>query len=77
MRHVKVYGADWCPRTRQALKLLQELNVPYEYINVEENPLASAWVKRQNNGKELKPTVDVEGRILSEPSNEELEAAVV
>jgi glutaredoxin len=76
MRTVKVYGADWCPLTTRALNHLKQLGVPFEYINVEEDPAASEWVKRQNNGKELKPTIDIDGVILAEPSNRELEAAV-
>jgi glutaredoxin len=77
MKKVKVYGADWCPLTTQALKHLRQLRVPLEYINIERDPAAADWVKRQNNGKELKPTIDIDGLILSEPSDQELETAVL
>jgi hypothetical protein len=33
-------------------------------------------VKAQNGGKEKKPTIDIEGRILAEPTNKELDAAL-
>jgi mycoredoxin len=49
------------------------LGVAYQYINVEDDPQASAWVKQQNNGKERKPTVKIGEQVLAEPSNEELE----
>lgn len=73
---VKVYGADWCPKTQRTLAYLRELGTPHEYVDVEKNAHASEWVKSQNDGKEVKPTVDVEGRILSEPSNEALAEAL-
>ena len=76
MKSVKVYGADWCPMTRRSLDHLRLLHVPFDYIDIEKDPAASEWVKRQNHGKELKPTIDIEGRILAEPSNEELDAAL-
>lgn len=76
MKTVKVYGADWCPMTRRSLDHLRLLGVPFDYIDIEENPDASAWVKAKNGGKEKKPTIDIDGRILSEPTNDELDAAL-
>ena len=73
---VKVYGADWCGMTTSTREHLDELGVDYEYIDVEDDPAASAWVKQQNHGKEKKPTVDVLGDVLSAPSDRELEAAL-
>jgi len=43
---------------------------------VENDREASDWVKQQNNGKEIKPTLDVDGKVLSEPTNRELDAAL-
>lgn len=76
MTGVKVYGADWCSMTQQTLSRLNYLNVPYDYINVEKDDRAREWVKRQNGGKERKPTVDIGGEVLSSPSDTELEAAL-
>lgn len=73
---VKVYGAGWCPLTRRALLHLKDLQVPFEYIDVEADPAGSQWVKEQNEGKELKPTIDVGGTILAEPTNAEIDAAL-
>jgi len=52
------------------------MDVSYEYIDIESDPNSAEWVKRQNHGKELKPTVDIDGEILAEPSNAELEQAL-
>jgi glutaredoxin len=60
--------------TRRALMCLDDLEVDYEYIDVDGNSSASEWVKQQNpDGKERKPTIDVQGTILVEPSNDEIE----
>jgi len=69
---VKVYGADWCGDTKRTLAYLDSLSVTYDYVDVEKDAEAAAWVKKQNDGKELKPTVDVNGQVLSVPSNHEL-----
>lgn len=76
MSQVKVYGADWCSMTQQTLSYLDEKNVSYDYVNIEKDDRAREWVKRQNEGKERKPTLDVGGEILSEPSDSELESVL-
>jgi glutaredoxin len=73
---VKVYGADWCPLTRRALSHLKDLGIRYEYTNIDEDREAAQWVAQQNGGKEKKPTIDIDGRILSEPTNHELDRAL-
>ncbi len=73
---IKVYGAGWCGDTRRTLRQLDELGVDYNYIDVEKDAAASQWVKDQNDGKEQKPTVDIAGRVLSVPTNVELESAL-
>ena len=76
MKDIKVYGADWCPKTVRTLEFLTAKVIPHVYINVEEDAAASEWVKSQNHGKELKPTIDLGGQVLAEPSNVELEEAL-
>jgi mycoredoxin len=73
MAAIKVFGTDWCEDTQRSREQLDELGVDYEYINIEEDPAAEAWVKQQNGGKQKTPTIDLGGRIVIEPSNEELE----
>jgi thioredoxin reductase (NADPH) len=76
MERLKVYGADWCPMTRRSRSELERLGVDYDYVNVEKDSAASAWVKSQNQGKEKKPTIQIGATILCEPSNRELEDAL-
>ncbi len=70
---IKVYGADWCHMTTDTLAHLERLGVAHEYIDIERDKKAAAWVRAQNHGKERKPTLDINGTILIEPDNEELE----
>jgi mycoredoxin len=76
MSKVKVYGADWCKDTKHTLKHLDERGVDYDYVDIEKDEEAARWVREQNDGKERKPTLDINGRVLSVPSNEELDAAL-
>jgi glutaredoxin len=76
-KRVKVYGADWCAMTTRTLAHLKRAGVDYKYIDIDNDPAASQWVKDQNGGAEKKPTVDLgDGKILAEPTNAELDAAL-
>jgi mycoredoxin len=76
MSMVEVYGVDWCGDTQRTRRHLDRLGVAYQYINVEHDPQASAWVKQQNRGQERKPTVKVGAQVLAEPSDQALEQAL-
>lgn len=76
MSKVEVYGADWCEDTQHTLRHLEKLGVDYEYINIEQDEEAARWVREQNDGRERKPTVKINGRVLSVPSDDELEEQV-
>ena len=77
MNNVKVYGADWCEDTQRTREHLDKLKVPYDYINVDHDKQAEAWIKQQNNGKRKTPTVDLGGgKILIEPTNEQVDQAM-
>lgn len=76
MNPVNVYGTDWCEDTQHTREHLDELGIPYSYINIERDAGAASWVKRQNQGKQKTPTVDVEGLVLSVPSDDELDSVL-
>jgi glutaredoxin len=73
---VKVYGADWCEDTRRAREFLDRLGVKYQYVDIEQDESAAAWVRGQNGGKERKPTVDIAGQVLAVPTDHELTSAL-
>jgi mycoredoxin len=59
MHKVEVYGANWCGDTQRTRQYLDKVGVAYEYINLEQDQRAAAWVKEQNDGKERKPIVKI------------------
>ena len=73
MSKVIVYGADWCSMTQDAMAHLKEVGVDYRYINIDDDREAAKWVARQNGGKEKKPTLDIDGEVLSAPSDSEID----
>lgn len=75
---VTMYGADWCGDTRRSKALLERLDVPYAFVDVDEDTAASAWVAEQNDGTQRIPTITFAGSdtILIEPSDAELTAVL-
>jgi glutaredoxin len=73
MSDIKVYGADWCSMTKRTLRHLDQKQIPYNYVDIDQDRQAASWVAAQNDGKEKKPTLDIDGTVLCEPSNEELD----
>jgi mycoredoxin len=73
---ITVYGTDWCGDTTRTRQHLDGLQVPYDYIDIEQDPVSQDWVKRKNGGKQRTPTVDVDGEILVEPEEGALDQAL-
>jgi hypothetical protein len=59
--------------TKRTLQHLDRKHIPYNYVDIDRDRKAASWVASQNEGKEKKPTLDIGGTVLSEPSNEELD----
>ena len=72
---VIVYAADWCSDCWRTKRFLGEHKVVYEWVDIERDPEARAYVERVNNGKCIIPTIVFgDGSILVEPTNPELAA---
>lgn len=76
MAQVDVYGTDWCEDTQHTITHLQHEGVDYQYINIDADPQAAEWVKRQNDGKQKTPTVKVKELVMSVPSDAQLDTAL-
>ncbi len=73
MPDIRMYGADWCGDCRRSKRLLDELGVGYEWIDVEADPGARTRMREINGGRNVIPTIVLpDGSFLTEPSNEEL-----
>ena len=72
---ITIYGAYWCPDCRRSKQFLGEHQIPYKWVDIEQDKAGEAYVLQKNNGKRIIPTIEFEdGAILVEPSNAELAA---
>ncbi len=72
---ITVYGAYWCPDCRRSKQFLGEHQIPYHWVDIEQDKEGEAYVLKKNHGKRIIPTIEfADGSILVEPSNSELAA---
>lgn len=72
---ITIYGAYWCPDCRRSKQFLGEHQIPYVWVDIEQDKAGEAYVIQKNNGKRIIPTIEFEdGSILVEPSNADLAA---
>ena len=70
---ILIYGADWCGDCRRAKAFLDEHDISYQWIDVQDDAEATEVVMKLNNGRRIIPTIVFEDdSILVEPSNSEL-----
>ncbi|MFQ5777915.1 MAG: glutaredoxin family protein [Terriglobia bacterium] len=62
MANIRMYFAPWCGDCRAAKRFLEERQLAYEPINIEENPEAADLIIQKNHGKRKVPTFEVDGR---------------
>lgn len=71
-----MYGAEWCGDCRRSKKLLDELGVDYDYIDLETD-VAAADKARAISGRTNIPVIAFpDGTHVVEPSNDELREKV-
>jgi ferredoxin-thioredoxin reductase catalytic chain len=73
---ITLYGASWCGQSLQARRFLNRRGIPYTFVEIEQDPDAAERVQAWNRGNLSTPTVDINGRILTEPSDDELARAL-
>jgi len=70
---LKVYATDWCFDCRRVKRFLTEVNIPFEWINIDRNRQAEQFVLQVNGGLRSVPTIlFADGTTLTEPSNTQL-----
>ena len=71
--NIKVYGTSWCSDCKRAKQFFGEQRVHYDFIDVDADAEAMAYVENVNDGKQIIPVIEFEdGSTLIEPSNAEL-----
>lgn len=72
-----LYGADWCPDCRKSKSFLNDNNINYQFIDIDQHEWSIPIITKINNGKRKVPTIVInDDMILVEPENEELRQAL-
>lgn len=70
---ITLYGTVWCSSTWFARSLLDERQIPYQWVDIDQDSQAAAYVEEINKGYRSVPTIIFsDGSILVEPSQSEL-----
>lgn len=73
---ITLYGARWCSDTIRTTQFLNQRGVPYEFVDVDRDASAADRVRALNEGCLSTPTVVIDGRAITEPSESELADAL-
>ena len=72
-RDVLLYVNAWCGDCRRAIRFLDEYEIPYRTIDLDDQPEAAEIVQALNRGSRSVPTIVVDGvHVATEPSRAEL-----
>lgn len=68
-----VYGTSWCGDSRRARRILDENQIPYLWVDIDNDSEGRKFVEQVNKGYRSVPTIVFpDGTILVEPSSSEL-----
>ena len=67
---IQLYGASWCGDTRRSRRVLDDLNIPYAYLDIDRDPDARKWALAQTNGVRKIPVINLTTQILIVPSDD-------
>ncbi len=72
-RDVLVYTTEWCGDSRRAVRFLDEHEIPYRSIDIDEDENAAKVVEGLNRGYRSTPTILIDGEhVATEPRIDEL-----
>ena len=69
---IKMYSTQWCADCRRAKNFLNEQGIEFTEIDIENDDGAAELVMRENGGKRLVPTFDIDGAFYGNPNIPEL-----
>lgn len=68
-----VYGTNWCGDTRRARQVFKEMDISYQWVDIDQDQAAADLVKNMNNGYRSVPTILFpDGSVMVEPSGYQL-----
>ncbi len=75
---ITIYGTNWCPDCSRSKNFLDAKGLDYVWIDIEQSSDSAQIVRHLNKGLQVVPTIILPGgRVLAEPSNEQLEEALL
>jgi glutaredoxin-like protein len=73
-----IYTTTWCGDCFRTKRFLDKRGIGYDQIDITEDAEARRWVQEINGGYKSVPTIVFpSSRVLVEPSNRDLEAALI
>jgi thioredoxin reductase (NADPH) len=76
MKNITLYGADWCHDCVRAKAYLNDNNIDFTFVDVDQNKAAANKVEQINNGKRIIPTILIDDIAYTNPNNAELSEAL-
>ncbi len=67
---ITIYATEWCGDCKRTRRFFEKHQIPFEWINIDNDPAGEKFVRSANQGNRSVPTIVLpDGRILVEPSN--------
>jgi mycoredoxin len=60
---VVVYSSAWCPDCRRAKRVLDEVEVPFDEVDIDQDSQAEALVLARSGGRRVVPTLRFDDRV--------------
>ena len=76
MPDVKMYTTTWCGVCVHTKRYLKSKNVEIEEIDIEEHPEFGDKIEELTGGFRVVPTLEIDGKMLVNPSRQEIDAAL-
>jgi mycoredoxin len=74
MNNIKMYGTPWCGDCLRVKQLFSRQKIAYDWIDIEQDAGACAYVEKVNGGYKSVPTILFpDGSTLVEPDNATLQ----
>jgi glutaredoxin len=73
---VKMYTTRWCGYCVGTKRYLDGKGVQYEEIDIEQHPEYGERIEQATGGYRTVPTLEIDGRIMVNPSRKELDEAL-
>ncbi len=74
---ILMYCTPWCPDCRKARTWLKENEIPYVEIDISTNLSAARQVREWGEGYQITPVFDIDGQIIVDFNQAELEKVIL